>query len=99
MMNYFKKINDQTCARHINGEFRDLYDFKIADWINDNNLKKINIENFEGSRNIKFIISDDNLLLIKYNNILLGNLYLLFQCTYQTETFWIELNTNKKNFI
>ena len=92
---YFKKVNEQTSARHINGEYKDLYDYKNEDWINENNLRKIDINQFEGSRNINFEIDRDNLLLIKFKNILLGNLYLLYQLNYQNETLWMELNTIK----
>ena len=93
MANYFKKVNAQTCARHMNGEYKDLYDNKNVDWINENNLKHIDIDKFSGSRNINFNINEESLLLIKYKNILLGNLYLLYECTHKNETFWMELDS------
>ena len=95
MCSYFKKVNEQTCARHINGEYEDLYGFNNVDWINENNFKKIDKENFVGSRNINFDIDINNLLLIKYKNIILGNIHLLYKLDYQNETFWLELNTYK----
>ena len=93
--NYFKKVNAQVCARHINGEYKDLYDYKNVDWINEINLKKIDIAKFTGSRNIHFSIDNNNMLLIKYKNTILGNLYLLFQLNHQSQIFWLELNEYK----
>ena len=93
--NYFIKANEQVCARHINEEYQDLHQFNNAEWINESNLKKIDIENFQGSRNIKLIISENNLLQIKYKDTLLGNIKLLFQIEFQTKTFWNELTSYK----
>ena len=89
MAKYLNKANEQTCARHINGEYKDLYDFKNVDWINEKNLNKIDKEKFIGSRDINFFINNENLLIIKYKNISLGKLYLLFQY----DSSWIQLST------
>ena len=89
MAKYLNKANEQTCARHINGEYKDLYDFKNVDWINEKNLNKIDKEKFIGSRDINLFINNENLLIIKYKNISLGKLYLLFQY----DSSWIQLST------